>query len=460
MSKAHILVVDDEKDIRELVKEILEEEGYDVTVAEGGEAARRARQMRRPDLVLLDIWMPDVDGITLLKEWSGNGKPDAPVIMISGHGTVETAVEATRLGAYDYLEKPLSLAKLLLTIDRALEADRLTRENIGLRAEAEPLMEPSGKSEAMRHLREQLKRIAKSDAWVLIRGEAGSGKKVCARYIHAQSPRSGGPFVEVTVGAMTRETAARDLFGSEDGGALHYGRLERANGGTLLLDEIFDMDPEIQMRLLGALQTRSFLRVGGTETVQLDVRIVTTTQWDPVQALQARRMREDLYYQLNVVPVRVPPLRERREDVPDLLNFYTDYFVHRDGLPYREFSVGAQNRLRNYTWPGNIRELKNLVQRLLILGAGSEIDVAEVDAALGSSPAHVPSSAAAAPPIAVDLNAPLRQAREEFERLYFEHQLQEAGGSISQVAKSAGVERTHLYRKLRALGISLKEEKA
>jgi DNA-binding NtrC family response regulator len=458
MSKAHILVVDDERDIRNLVKEILEDEGYEVTTAEGGEAARKARQMRRPDLVLLDIWMPDIDGISLLKEWSSGGRLDAPVIMISGHATVETAVEATRLGAYDFLEKPLSLAKLLLTVRRALEADRMAREIQGLRAQAEPVTEPTGKSDAMRQLREQLTRIAGSDAWVMIRGEPGSGKKVCARFIHANSARADGPFVEVGVGSITRENAAKELFGAEESGVLHYGRLERANGGTLLFDEIFDMDSEIQLRLLGALQTRSFLRVGGSEPVHLNVRIVTSTQWDLAQALQSRRLREDLYYQLNVVPVRVPPLRERKEDVSDLLTFYVNFFVQRDNLAYREFTVGAQNRLRNYPWPGNIRELKNLVQRLLILGAGSQIDVAEVDAALGAMPAQTTVSSGSA--IAVDLGLPLRQAREQFERLYFEHQLQEANGAISLVAKNAGVERTHLYRKLRALGISLKEEKA
>lgn len=454
MSKAYILVVDDEKDIRELVKEILEDEGYEVDLADGGEAARRARQNRRPDLVLLDIWMPDVDGITLLKEWSQSGRVEFPVIMISGHGTVETAVEATRLGAYDFLEKPLSLAKLLLTIKRALEAERLRLENVGLRAQARPLTEPTGGAEVTRRLRDQLLRIAKTDAWVLIQGEAGTGKHVCARYIHGNSTRSEGPFVDVGVGSLTPENAAVELFGFEDGEQLHYGRLERANGGTLFFDEIGDMDQEIQSRLLGVLQTRSFRRVGGAEPVRLDVRIIAATQQNLETAVANGRFREDLYYQLNVVPVVIPALRERREDVPDLLNYYVNEFAERDGLPYRSFAFAAQNRLRNYDWPGNIRELKNLVQRLLILGAGPVIEVSEVEAASGPS-----SKLAKASSAGFDYDMPLRQARELFERAYFEHQLREAGGAIATVAKNAGMERTHLYRKLKALGIGSKDEK-
>lgn len=456
MSRAHILVVDDELEIRNLVKEILEDEGYEVTIAENGEAARRARKARRPDLVLLDIWMPDVDGITLLKEWSESARQDVPVIMISGHGNVETAVEATRHGAYDFLEKPLSLAKLLLTVQRAIESEKLRIENVGLREHVRPLDQLLGTSEATRRLREKLDRIAKTDAWVLIRGEPGSGKKVCGRYIHTHSARAGGPFVDVSVSALMRENAAVELFGSEDSGKVHYGRLERASGGTLFLDEIGDMELELQARLLGVLQSRSVQRVGGTEPVKLDARIIASTQRDLVMAVEERGFRGDLYYQLNVVPIDVPSLRERCEEVPELLRYYVEDFVLREGLPFREFTLSAQNRLRNYSWPGNIRELKNLVQRLLILGSGPEIDLAEVDNALGTVVRAVPAETAE-DRFALDL--PLRQAREQFERAYFEHQLQEAGGAISVVAKNAGVERTHLYRKLRALGINLKEDK-
>jgi DNA-binding NtrC family response regulator len=455
MSRAHILVIDDEKEIRNLVKEILEDEGYEVTAAENAEAARRARKAHRPDLILLDIWMPDVDGITLLKEWGEGARHEIPVIMVSGHGNVETAVEATRHGAYDFLEKPLSLAKLLLTVQRALENEKLRVENIGLREHARPLNEPLGTGEATRRLREKLDRVAKTEAWVLIRGESGSGKKVCGRYIHTHSARASGPFIDVNVSALMRENAAVELFGSEDAGKVHYGRLECANGGTLYLDEIGDMELALQARLLGVLQNRYLQRVGSTEPVKLDARVIASTQRDLTAAVVEGRFRGDLYYQLNVVPVNIPPLKERCEEVPELLRYYVNEFVQSEGLPFRTFTLPAQNRLRNYGWPGNIRELKNLVQRLLILGSGPEIDLAEVENALGTihtSPVELQEAR-------FQLDLPLRQAREQFERAYFEHQLQEAAGAISVVAKNAGVERTHLYRKLRALGINLKEDK-
>ncbi len=451
MSAGHILVVDDEPEIRHLVQEILEDEGYEVTVAENGDTARRARRTRRPDLVLLDIWMPDVDGITLLREWSEEDNLMAPVIMISGHGTVETAVEATRLGAYDFLEKPLSLAKLLLTVERALETHRLQRENVGLRRHVRPVSEPLGKSQVMHELREQIKRIAQHDSWVLITGEPGTGKHVCARYLHSCSARSSGAFVEVGVASIASENSAVELFGSEDRGKIHYGRLEQANGGVLFLDDVGDMDMATQARLLSALESRSFMRVGGAEPVAVDVRIIAATNRNLEEEVRAGSFREDLYYHLNVVPLQVPPLREHCEDVPDLLRYFVDFFATHENLQYRDFTVAAQNRLRNYAWPGNIRELINLVQRLLIVGRDAEIEVEEVEAALGDGE----KAEAAGTPAVFDL--PLREAREQFEKAYLEHQLQETGGSVGKVAKLAGMERTHLYRKLRALGIDPKK---
>ncbi len=455
MSGPYILVVDDEPDIRSLVKEILEDEGFQVAMAENGIAARRALRERRPDLVLLDIWMPDLDGISLLKEWAeGEGLP-CPVVMMSGHGTVETAVEATRLGAYDFLEKPLSLAKLLLTIEHALEADKLQLENLGLRRQMPHVQEPVGKSTVMQHLREQVRRIAQHDTWVLITGEPGSGRETFARYLHSQSARRERPFVDLGVSSITQGNAARELFGSEEGGRIHYGSLEQARGGTLFLDEVADMDLEAQSQLLGALDTGSFLRVGGTEPVEIDVRIIAATQRNLEEEVRAGRFREDLFYHLNVVPLHIPPLREHREDVPELLNYYVDFYTTHEKLPYRHFDMGAQNFLRHHGWRGNIRELKNLVQRLLILGADEEIRVADVESAMGTWE-HTAGGGMAAP---ASFDLPLRQAREQFEKSYLEYQLEKYAGNVSKVAQAAGIERTHLYRKLRSLGVEIKDRK-
>jgi DNA-binding NtrC family response regulator len=455
MSAAHILVVDDEPDIRESVRDILEDENYDVGVAENAAEARRALRDRKPELILLDIWMPDLDGISLLKEWSeGRGLP-CPVIMMSGHGTVETAVEATRLGAYDFLEKPLSLAKLLLTVEHALEAARLTQENVGLKRIASPLIEPIGHSGVIQRLREQVKRVAQHDTWVLISGEPGSGRETFARYLHAHSQRKERPFIDVAVSTISPGNAARELFGSESDGAIHYGRLEQAAGGTLFLDEVADMDLEAQGQLVGALDTGSFLRVGGAEPVAVDVRVIAATQRDLQQAVDEGRFREDLFYQLNVVPLIVPPLRDHREDIPELLQSAVDRLVGQEKLPYRRFSIAAQNILRNHSWPGNIRELKNLVQRLLILGEGDEISPQEVEVAMGAVQAA--SGSNAIPGLSFD--QPLRDARDAFERAYLEYQLEKHGGNVSQMAEEAGMERTHLYRKLRDRGIEIKDRR-
>lgn len=455
MSSGHILVVDDEPDIRNLVKEILEDEGFEVSVAHSGESARQARRMRRPDLILLDIWMDDVDGITLLREWSEGGALPCPIIIMSGHATVETAVEATRLGAYDFIEKPISLAKLLLVVNRALEAGKLQQENQGLKRQVQPVSEPAGKSEVMQSLREQARKIAQHNTWVLISGEPGAGKEVVARYIHAHSALRDRPFVEVAVGSMSAEHSAAELFGSEEGERIVYGRLEQANGGTLLLANIADMDMQTQSRLLSVFQTHSFLRMGGTEPVPVDIRVIATTSRDLEQEVRQARFREDLYYHLNVVPLTVPPLRAHAADVPELLNFYVDRFVMKENLPYREFSIAAQNRLRRYSWPGNIRELKNLVQRLLILGQGPVIDTDEVEGALQQFSEAPEATASSSTTLPLDL--PLREAREQFEKVYLEHQLQEVGGSVGKLAKRVGMERTHLYRKLRGLGIDFKK---
>ncbi|MDH3870620.1 MAG: sigma-54 dependent transcriptional regulator [Gammaproteobacteria bacterium] len=453
MTARHILVVDDEPDIRELVSEILEDEGYTVSTAESGESARKARRARRPDLILLDIWMEDIDGISLLREWSEGGELPCPVVMMSGHGTVETAVEATRLGAYDFIEKPISLAKLLLTIERAFESDKLQRENVGLRQQVQPVLEPVGRSPVMEQLREQARKIAQHGSWVLIFGEPGTGKGMFARYIHEQSQRRDGPFVEIAVGSISEENSAAELFGHEDGEKIHYGRLEQANGGTLCISDIADMDMQTQTRLLSVFQTNSFTRLGGDEDVKVDLRVIATTQRNLEEEVAAGRFRDDLFYHLNVVPLHIPALREHADDVHDLLNYYIDNFVNNEQLGYRHFSVAAQNRLRTYEWPGNVRELKNLVQRLLILGSSDEIELDEVERSI--SRLAPPAGEQGALPVSYDL--PLREAREQFEKDYLEHQLSAAGGSVGKLAKRVGMERTHLYRKLRALGIDHKK---
>ncbi len=454
MTGTHILVVDDEPDIRILVKEILGDEGYEVAVAEDGAAARQALREQRPDLVLLDIWMSDVDGITLLKEWAGNDGLPWPVIMMSGHATVETAVEATRLGAYDFLEKPLSLAKLLLTVKRGLEADKLQQENLGLCQHPRYMVEPTGRSPVVQRLREQVKRIAQHDTWVLITGESGSGRETFARYLHSQSTRRERPFVDMVVSSITKGNSAHELFGSEEGGRIHYGALEEARGGTLFLDEVAGMEVEAQTQLLGALDTGSFLRVGGTDPVPVDVRIIAATRRNLEEEVQAGCFREDLFYHLNVVPLHIPALREHHQDVPELLIFYIDHYVAHEKLPYRHFSMSAQNFLRNYGWPGNVRELKNLVQRLLILGVGEEITREEVELAVGQ--VDLVMEGGSSP---VSFEQPLRQAREQFEKAYLEYQLTKWNGNVSQMAAAAGMERTHLYRKLRALGIDIKDRR-
>ncbi len=453
MTARHILVVDDEPDIRELVREILEDEGYTVSTADSGEAARKERRTRRPDLVLLDIWMEDVDGISLLREWSEGGELPCPVVMMSGHGTVETAVEATRLGAYDFIEKPISLAKLLLTIERAFESDKLQRENVGLRLQLQPVLEPVGKSPVMERLREQARKIAQHGSWVLIYGGPGTGKGTFARYIHEQSQRRDGPFVEIAVGSISEENSAAELFGHEEGEKIHYGRLEQANGGTLCISDIADMDMQTQTRLLSVFQTNSFTRLGGDEDVKVDLRVIATTQRNLEEEVAAGRFRDDLFYHLNVVPLHIPALREHADDVHDLLNYYIDSFVNNENLAYRHFSVAAQNRLRTYDWPGNVRELKNLVQRLLILGSGDEIGLDEVERSISRQ--APPAGEQGALPVSYDM--PLREAREQFEKDYLQHQLSAVGGSVGKLAKRVGMERTHLYRKLRALGIDHKK---
>ncbi|NOR81717.1 MAG: response regulator, partial [Methyloprofundus sp.] len=424
--KANILVVDDEPDIRQLVQEILQDEGYVVNMAGNAEEARQMKQSHQPDLILLDIWMPDTDGITLFKEWREDESFISPVVMMSGHGTIETAVEATKLGAYDFLEKPLSLARLLLVVERAIDVHMLQRENAGLKQQLAELHEPVGHSAFTERMKEQLKRLAQHDTKVLFVGESGVGKELYARFLHAHSGRKNGPFIDVAVGSIAPENAAVEFFGKEIDGAIFPGLLERAHGGVLFLAEIAGMDAQIQLKLLSALESRSFLRIGGTEQIKVDVRVIVATRVLLENEVKESRFRQDLYYLLNEVTMDVIPLRKHSEDVPALLHFYIDYFVQHEKLAFRKFSMSAQNFLRNYTWPGNVRELKNLVQRLMILGAGDDIELAEVKSALSSVLDSAFEVQKASTPDFFKLS--LKEAREQFERAYLEYHFEKNEG--------------------------------
>jgi two-component system, NtrC family, nitrogen regulation response regulator NtrX len=432
MSAAHILVVDDEADIRGLLKEILSEEGYDVDVAGDAGQARASRARQLPDLVLLDIWMPDTDGITLLREWSAqSAESSCPVVMMSGHGTVETAVEATRLGAFDFVEKPLSLQKLLRTVERALEAGKRKR-HAGKLLAASPGV-PVGRSRVMQQLRSDLAQIAGNDSPVLLVGETGTGREAFARFIHDASPRAARPFVTLISSTLRGDGAEQVLFGT----------------GTLFVNELEDLPPQAQRALLGTLESGQFTRVGGDAPVSFKARMLSSAR--PGIETRSADFRRDLLAHLNTLIVRVPPLREYTEDVPDLLRHYVDRMVDGEGLGFRKFSVAAQNRLRNYPWPDNVRELKNLVQRLLLQGGGEEIRLEEIERELA---AQAPT---AEPLVKQDLLAlPLREAREQFERAYLQQQLLLCNGKVGQLAKRVGMERTHLYRKLRSLGVDFR----
>lgn len=456
MSGQTILIVDDEPDIREVVQDVLQDEGFDVLTADSGDSARQLRNEHRFDLVLLDIWMPGTDGITLLKEWSEDESLKAPTIMISGHGNVETAVEAIRYGAYDFLEKPLSTAKLLVTVNRALQSEKLRLENLSLRERLQPTSDLIGKSEQIEKLRELITRTAATDSWVLVTGEPGSGKGVAARMLHRLSKRAANhQLVEISVAAIPGENLAVQLFGSERSDGVQRGRFEEAQGGTLVLDQITDANLEVQARLLSALEDGTFVRVGGQKHIDMDVRIIATTNRDLPVLVREGLFREDLYYRLNVVPIHVPPLREHVEDIPELTDFYLDWMVEKEQLTYRKFSTGALNALRHYSWPGNVRELRNLIQRVLILNREVDVSAEEIEEALGMNKRSADLQWFSESV----LDLPLREARDMFERSYLTQRLKEVRGSVSELAPLVGMERTHLYRKLKSLDIDPKSIK-
>ena len=449
MTNPHVLVVDDESDIRALIKDILTDESYGVTVAADAGEARSARASRKFDLILLDIWMPDTDGITLLREWADGGELNCPVVIMSGHGTVDTAVEATRLGAFDFVEKPLSLAKLLRTVEAALES--AGKQSRAAHSLLPSLLAPVGRSALMQDLRERVQQYARHDGCVLMSGEPGTGRGAFARYMHGLSRRADEPLTTLAAASITETNVEEQLLGSEHGGEVIAGAFERASGGTLVIDELADLNTTAQKVLFGVLESGGFIRIGGTTPVKVDVRIVATVSPEYEARIVAGELRRDLVSQLSELSLRIPPLREYAEDVPELLTYYVDKLVDAEGLTFRRFSVAAQNRLRNYPWPDNVRELKNIVRRLLLSGSSEDISLDEVEAEISVT------GSADEPLVKQDLLAlPLREAREQFERAYLQQQLVLCGGKVGQLAKRVGMERTHLYRKLRSLGVDFK----
>jgi DNA-binding NtrC family response regulator len=449
MRNPHVLVIDDEADICASIKDILTDENYVVAVAANASEAQAARANHKFDLILLDIWMPDTDGITLLREWSEAGEMNCPVVIMSGHGTVDTAVEATRLGAFDFVEKPLSLAKLLRTVEAAL--DSAGKQSKAARSLLPSLLAPVGRSALMKGLRERVQQYARHEGSVLMSGEPGTGRGAFARYMHGLSRRADEPLTTLSAASITESNYEEQLLGSVHDGEVVAGAFERASGGILVIDELADLSASAQRVLFGVLESGSFTPIGGTAPVKLDVRVVATVGPDYEARIDAGELRRDLVSHLSELMLRVPPLREYAEDVPELLTYYVDRLIDSEGLTFRRFSVAAQNRLRHYPWPDNVRELKNLVRRLLLSGKSSDITLEEVEAEIS---AGVPATETL---VKQDLLAlPLREAREQFERAYLRQQLELCGGKVGQLAKRVGMERTHLYRKLRSLGVDFK----
>jgi two-component system, NtrC family, nitrogen regulation response regulator NtrX len=455
---ADILIVDDEADIRELIAGILQDEGFETRLAHNSDAAITELTQRKPSLVVLDIWLQGsrMDGLDLLVEIK-NRMPDVPVVIISGHGNIETAVAAIRRGAYDYIEKPFNADRLLLIVGRALETTRLKRENDELRGRSGLMPELVGSSVAVRNLRLVLKKVAPSNSRVLITGPMGAGKELVARTLHAMSARANGPFITLAAATMDADNMEENLFGVDNGSDKppRIGALEEAHGGTLYLDEISDMPLETQGKVLRVLLDQTFQRVGAAKKIKVDVRIISSTSRDLQSMIADQLFREDLYHRLSVVPIHVPGLSERREDIPELIEHFTKTYSTSSGQPVRKFAGDALAVMQTRNWPGNVRELRNIVERIMILTTG---DASE----------EIAASVLPAEPIPADgdtslngehlLTLPLREAREAFERNYIAAQLSRFGGNISRASQFIGMERSALHRKIKSLGLFAKDE--
>jgi len=447
----HILIVDDERAIQKALRGVLEDEGYRVTAVGSAQEALTRLQDETPDLVFLDIWMPGMDGLEALAEFK-RIRPETAVVMISGHGTIETAVKATKLGAYDFIEKPLSLEKILLAATRALDHGRLERENRDLREQLERGQRIVGKSRVIEELRQQIGIAAPTNGRVLIHGENGVGKELVARAIHAQSVRQDGPFVEVNCAAIPEELIESELFGHERGaftGAVsrRRGKFELADGGTLFLDEVGDMSVKTQAKVLRVLEEQAFERVGGKETLRVDVRVLAASNQDLPDLIAQGRFREDLFYRLSVIPVEVPPLRQRAEDIPLLVEHFIKLFSGENAKRPKTISVEALAYFLSYEWPGNVRELRNMVERLVIMTPGDVI-----------GPEALPPPLRPRDPAATvedtQREKTLKEAREAFERAYILGELRTHDWNMTRTADKLGIERSHLYRKLKIYGIT------
>ncbi len=451
--KPHILVVDDEPDIRELLKEILEDEGYSVAVARDADSARQALTQHPPELVFLDIWMPGTDGISLLKEWQAHPETRVPVVMMSGHGTVETAVEATRLGAFDYIEKPLSLGKLLITARNALrqrQAGEPAAATLTVTGDA-----PTGRSPIMQAFRRQIESVAREpELCVYFHGEHGSGKRFWARYLHQQSSPA-GRFFPINALWLQNADVYSSLFGNYDNRTAQAGVIERTTGGTLLIEDAHRLHDETLELLVTAFETGSYRPRGSDQIMQLQTRLLLSSDSGEDEGRSNSPWWQQQLLRLSTIHLTVPPLREHNEDIPELLDYFVNKLGQAEGLPYRYFPVASQNRLRYHSWPGNSQELQHVVRKLLLSGQDEEISLNEVEALLESQPS-VPTTSS----LRRFFQMPLRQAREQFEKSYLEYHLNQAMGNVGKVANATGLERTHLYRKIRALGIDLRQTKS
>lgn len=454
-----VLVVDDEADIRELVSGVLEDEGYAVRTAGDSNGALNAIEDRRPSLVLLDIWLQGskLDGLQILEEVKRRD-PTLPVIMISGHGNLDTAVAAIREGAVDFIEKPFKADKLLHLVARATETDRLRRENATLRQQIGQDDQLDGNSVAINTVRATLKRVAPTGSRVMITGPAGVGKEIAARMIHNWSPRAGAPFIVLSAAMMSPERIEEELFGSELDGVARPGLLEQAHGGTLFLDEIADMPITTQAKILRVLTDQSYNRVGGQRPIKVDVRVLSATSRNLGEEIAAGRFREDLYYRLNVVPVRIPPLRERREDIPELAGIFLARFAAERRVGTPEMSKDAMAALQAHDWPGNVRQLRNIIERTMILTPGDRVDCIEVDLLPPEIIDQPGASSSGGVTSMAIMGSPLREARESFEREYLKIQIRRFSGNISRTASFIGMERSALHRKLKALGLGDKRD--